>query len=87
MQCPVALASETMCTCFGARCMAWRWFADLRRHHRVCADTQATREPERPADLPPDWEFFPCDTDPAGWVESEATATLRRLGSCGMVRA
>jgi hypothetical protein len=85
--CCMCVSGESAVTCAGSECMAWRWFADLRRYHRVCEDTQATVEPERPADMPPDWTFCSYDdVDAAGWVESEAAATLRRKGSCGLVR-
>lgn len=84
-QCPMALASETTCTCFASKCMAWRWYADLRRQVRLCEDDGATIEPPRPADLPPDWEFYPCYEDAAAWVEPEVAAQARRTGYCGMV--
>jgi hypothetical protein len=74
-------------TCIGSECMMWRW-ADLIRRKKV--ETESGNEgeddpiPARPSHVPETWEFFPCDGDPAGWVEPEAEAQLRRRGYCGL---
>lgn len=75
--------------CRGPECMAWVETHRAERAVVVCQGNEtAVEEPPRPEGVPSSWVFFPyeeADGDPAGWVETEDTASLRNRGCCGLV--
>lgn len=76
--------------CIGSGCMAWRLSRDPEPKAFPAPNTTATEEPEeRPAHVPPSYEFVPFDAEdpdlPARWVEPAAERIARRTGRCGLV--
>ncbi len=76
-------------TCFGSRCMAWRWAESWRQLVEMPAnhkDSCSEAEPPRPPTLPQSWTWSPPgDFDDLGcWVEPANEALARRMGYCGL---
>ncbi len=83
--------------CLGSECMAWRWTGSSLTYevHRFnyASAPPLLKEPERPAEVPPDWNWFAGFVGPdyvvsPCWVEPEASAKARgkpeRQGFCGL---
>ena len=72
--------------CRGSACMMWRWDAHChRRTYYVAGDARATKEPERPVEVPANWEWMPSvNRDPACWIEPMVEAQSRWRGYCGL---
>lgn len=75
--------------CIADQCAMWRWAEEpiVRRRVLTSIDGEETIEPDRPANIPNDWEFCaydPADGEPSCWVEPEHIARQRRYGFCGL---
>ena len=72
------------CNCIATRCSAWRWGQPVSQPTLPCPDALATREPERPADMPASWSFIPCffGVTRAHWAAPESA--IPRRGHCGL---
>lgn len=103
--CPMARAHPTEdLKCIGSQCMAWRWRSRSVGSlvpKRVIAWTEdgdyvtrlpegeAPKEPERPDQVGPEWEFGEGDNGVYYWVEPQDSERLRiaraeSFGFCGM---
>lgn len=96
LACPMGFFTGLENHCIGGSCMAWQYVTPHRfvaRRRIVCSNPAATEEPDRPANVPPNWVFIAFDgEDPSAWYEPEWDWEARqvendghRRGYCGLL--
>lgn len=86
--CPMRSKAGDFVACAGDDCMAWVWIHDVPRREydclNLCAESELDAGPCPVNDG--EYEFFPFGPDgSATWIETEASANRRRIGTCGMI--